>query len=86
MSEQQKKAAVDLVKTFWLVTEDKYDKLRTIEGCETLTDLKATVTDGEHIMALADEMAIPKQNRYVNISPTLKELKKTYLAILKHCK
>ena len=86
MSEQEKKAAIELVKLFWLVTEDKYEKLRTIEGCETLTDLKATVTDGKHILALADEMGIPEKNRYINISPSLKDLKKTYLAILKHCK
>ena len=43
-----------LEKYFWMVTESKYAKLRKIDGCEILTDLKATISDGKHIQKIAD--------------------------------
>ena len=43
---------------FWLITEDKYDKIRTLEGCSTLYDLKATVTDGKHVQAIAEAIGV----------------------------
>ena len=46
------------MKIFWLATEAKYDELRKVEGCETLYDLNATITDGEHIMAIADAIGV----------------------------
>ena len=58
MTEAEKNEAINLIKIFWLVTEDKYKALREIEGCETLYDLKATVTDGEHIKAIADGLGV----------------------------
>ena len=54
-----------LEKYFWMVTESKYAKLRKIEGCESLTDLKATVSDGKHVQTIADKMGIPKSNRFI---------------------
>ena len=70
-------------KYFWMVTEDKYEKLRTINGCEELTDLRATVTDGEHIINIANQIGVPDENRYIDISPTLADLKNTYKLLLK---
>ena len=45
MSLQEQQAALGIDKFFWMITEAKYDKLRKVEGCDTLTDLNATVTD-----------------------------------------
>ena len=83
MSEEEKKAAVEIDKYFWMITEAKYDQLRTISGCEELTDLNATITDGEHIIELANQFGIPEDNRFIDISPTMTDLKKTYMKILK---
>ena len=83
MTEADKKKALNLVKIFWLITEDKYEKLRTLEGCEKLYNLKATVTDGKHIQAIADAIGVGPEHKFINISPELKDLKKTYLSILK---
>ena len=71
MSEEEKKAAVEIDKYFWMITEAKYDQLRTISGCEELTDLNATITDGEHIIELANQFGIPEDNRFIDISPTM---------------
>lgn len=57
MTDELEKAK-SMTKIFWLMTEDKYEKLRLIEGCETLYDLKATVTDGKHMLALADAVGV----------------------------
>ena len=59
MSEKKQRKAIELIKFFWMITEDKYDKLRQIQGCENLQDLKATVSDGNHIKAIADNLGIP---------------------------
>ena len=83
MTEAAKKKALNLVKIFWLITEDKYDKLRTLEGCDKLYDLKATINDGKHIQAIADSIGVRPEHKFVNISTDLKALKKTYLSILK---
>ena len=83
MTEEEKKQAHSLEKYFWMITEDKYDKLREINGCETLTDLPATVPDGVHVMQLAKNLRIPEENYFIDISPTQADLKKSYMAIMK---
>ena len=35
----------DLEKIFWIINNSIYDELRKQEGCDTLIDLKATITD-----------------------------------------
>ena len=46
MKEQMaKKSAQEMTILFWMVTEDEYGNLRSIEGCEKQWDLPATVTD-----------------------------------------
>ena len=82
----EEETAKSMKKIFWLITEDSYEKLRLIEGCETLFDLKATVTDGKHMLALADAVGVQDEYRFIDISPTLKDLKANYLKILKLCK
>ena len=42
---EREEEAHKLIKYFWLISDDKYDKLREINGCETLQDLLATKTD-----------------------------------------
>ena len=64
---------------FWLLSESCYDKMRKIEGCDGQGDLRATVTDNEHIIAIADNLGIPPENRYINISPSLKDLKESHV-------
>ena len=66
-----------------MMTVNKYENLRTIEGCEQLADLNATVTDGVYIKDIAENLKIPEENRFININPTSKELSATYLKILK---
>ena len=66
-----------------MVTEDQYAELRKIEDCDTLYDLKATVTDGAHIMKIADEIGVEDEYRFVDISPTFADMKKTFNKILK---
>ena len=67
----------------WVVTEDQYDKLREIEGCENLQYLSATINDREHILKIADELGIPNSNRFIQVSPTYKEVNATYMEIRK---
>ena len=38
---------------FWILHNSKFDKLRTLEKCNGLQDLTATITDVEHIKNLA---------------------------------
>ena len=74
---------MDLVKIFWHISESRYNLLREIDGCDGLTDLPATVTDNEHITAIADNLGVPEENRFININPTIKDLKASHLEILK---
>lgn len=84
MSNAEEKTALELEKIFWLITEDKYAKLRKINGCADLADLPATVPDSKHVLDMADNLGIPEKNRYIDTSPTVKSLKKSYLAIIKY--
>ena len=83
MTEEEKKEAINIEKYFWLITEHEYGKLRTIEGCGTLSNLNATVPDGKHIMKIAENLGVPEGNRFINISPTIEDLKKNHKAIMK---
>ena len=74
--------ALGIVKIFWLISEANYPLLRKIEGCDILKDLKATITDNDHIIAMADHLGIPKSNRFINISSNVTELKTSYKDIL----
>ena len=82
MTTPEEQAAIELEKIFWLISEDEYSKLRKINGCEDLTDLPATIPDNKHALKMADYLGIPEDNRYLNISPDVKELKSTYLKII----
>ena len=84
MSNAEEKAALGLEKIFWLITEDNYAKLRLIKGCGDLANLPATIPDSSHVLKMADNLGIPHKNRYIDTSPTLKSLKKSYLAIVKY--
>ena len=70
-------------KYFWMVTEQWYGKLRKVDGCDKLTNLKATVTDGKHIKKIADKLGVPKENRFINSSPSIDDLKETYKTLMK---
>ena len=50
------KQAQDMVKLFWLISESDYELLRELDGCERQDDLPATVTDNDHIIAIADSL------------------------------
>ena len=63
---------------FWMITDDNYEYLRTITGCEKLTDLNATQTDSEHVLRLARSLGVPEKNMFINNRSTLKDLKNTY--------
>ena len=82
LSELQSEA-LGIVKMFWLISEANYSLLRNIEGCDSLKDLKATITDNDHIHAMVDNLGIPEENRFVNISPSFEDLKKSNLEILR---
>ena len=41
------------------------------------------MTDNDHIIAMADNLGIPEENRFINMNPTFKELKDTHKEILK---
>ena len=56
---KEQQDSLGLVKIFWLISEAYYPLLREIEGCEDLSDLKATITDNDHIIAMADNLGIP---------------------------
>ena len=60
MTEEEKKEAISIEKYFWLITENEYAKLRNIAGCETLTNLEATIPDGIHIMKIAENLGVPE--------------------------
>ena len=71
--------ALGIEKMFWLISEAFYPLLRKVEGCDSLKDLKATITDNDHIHAMADSLGVPEENRFVNISPSLQDLKDSHL-------
>ena len=50
----------ELQKIFWIFNCTVYDELRKQEGCETLTDLKATTTDCEDIVKMAKGLEVPE--------------------------
>jgi hypothetical protein len=66
-------------KIFWLLSESHYELLRELDGCDRQADLPATVTDNDHIIAIADNLGVPQENRFIDINPTLKDLKTSYL-------
>ena len=66
-------------KIFWLISESHYEKLRELDGCDRQNDLPATMTDNDHIIAIADKLGVPQERRFININPTIKDLKTTYL-------
>ena len=72
-----------MIKLFWLISESDYELLRGVNGCEGQSDLPATVTDNDHIIAIADGLGIPQDNRFININPDKKDLDKSYKEILK---
>ena len=74
--------AMDIVKIFWLISESRYQLLREVDGCDGQADLLATVTDNNHIIAMADNLGVPQENRFINVNPTLKDLKKSHKEIL----
>ena len=37
-------------------------------------------------MQMADGLGIPKENRWISVSPTMKDLKTTYMQIMKKCR
>ena len=41
-TQSRAEAAHSIVKYFWMITDDVYDKLREIAGCEKLGNLLAT--------------------------------------------
>ena len=41
------------------------------------------MTDNDHIIAIADNLGIPEENRFININPKLKDLKTSHKEILK---
>ena len=66
-----------------MTTEAKYEELRKIEGCKTLYDLNATITDAKHIIAIADAIGVKDEHRFIDVSPTAKDIKATYMKIMK---
>lgn len=40
--QSREEEAHSIIKYFWMITDDLYDKLREINGCEGLKDLNAT--------------------------------------------
>ena len=40
--QSREEEAHSIIKYFWMITDDAYDKLREINGCESLKDLNAT--------------------------------------------
>ena len=75
--------ALNMDKIFWLISESYYELLREVDGCDSLGDLLATVTDSHHIIALADNLGVPQENRFININPKLQDLKTSHKEILK---
>ena len=80
---QAKPQAESLVVIGWIFNNSIYDKLRVIEGCEKLEDLKATPTDVEHIKKMFQCYGVKDENLYLNAEPDLKQLNATYIEIRK---
>ena len=74
--------AVQMHKYFWMVTQDAYDNLRQINGCENLKDLNATKTDGGYVQEMARKLGVPQENTFIDIRPNQKDLKKSYSKIM----
>ena len=72
-----------LVIIFWVINNSKYGKLRQIEGCIKLDDLKATTSDIVHIQNLARSYGVEDENIYRNSEPSMEELKKNEIEIRK---
>ena len=70
-------------KFFWMITENDYEELRSITGCEVLADLNATKKDSAYVRRLAKGFEVPESNMYITHGPNIKDLKSTYMSILK---
>lgn len=68
---------------FWHVQDDNYFALRQIEGCEGLTDLPATRTDGQWMVRLMVLMGVPRENIHMHIGASFDELAETSKKIMK---
>ena len=73
----------ELQKIFWIFNCTVYDELRKQEGCETLTDLKATTTDCEDIVKMAKGLGVPDEYIFRSEEPTQAVMRKTYMDIYK---
>ena len=65
------------------MNNSKYGKLREIEGCEKLEDLKATTSDIVYIQNLARSYGVQDENFYKNSEPGMEQLKKSEIEIRK---
>ena len=81
--QSREEEAHSIIKYFWMITDDVYDKLREINGCESLKDLNATQTDGKEIQEIAFKIGVPKENIIINNRSTFKDLKTSYMKIMK---
>ena len=76
-------ALADVEKIFWIVNVSDYEELRKIEGCERLTDLKATTTDCHEIVKMAKSFGVKDEYIFRDEEATYKSMNKTYSEILK---
>ena len=72
-----------VVKIMWILNNSKYDLLRTIEGCNTLWDLNATTSDVKIVKKMAIGFGVKEENIFHDEEPTVDDLKKAYMQILK---
>ena len=66
-----------------MISESNYDKLREIKGCESMQDLAGAALSRKAMTEIADCMEIEESDTYIDISPSVKDLKISYLKILK---
>ena len=61
---KQELEAINIHKMLWFYVCDDYAAFRTLEGCSSLQNLPAVITDLEAVKKMADKMGIPDDEEH----------------------
>ena len=76
----------EIEKYFWIITNQKYDLIRSINGCKDLHDLNATPKDREYIKKFAEKLGVKEENIIHDIDPSHENINNSYKKLFKASK
>ena len=76
----------EIEKYFWIITNQKYNLIRSIKGCGDLVDLNATPNDREYIKKFAEKLGVKEENIIHDVDPDHKKISDSYKNLFKATK